>query len=447
MIDLDPFVNKTVDFAYNGCRLSFNLSHALFSSFDIDTGTKFLLRELASEESILGASSILDAGCGVGIIGITFAVACPGARVVMRDRDLLACAFAERNCRRNGIPALRLNIGSAPPASVNERGSESSNEQLQPRVIVAPGLLGEDDPFGPYDVILSNLPAKAGAEILSGFLRKASERLLSPGGCLAFVIVNSLAPQVDTWIGAAGLGLVRKSAGPGHTVFILRKAGPERVTAAASLSRSQMNPIRASPSFAELALAAGFYIRVSGPRSIGRYTIEASGYRGLPEFDTNGYATDLGVEALERAASGSLVRDFLVIEPGIGLSALWACRSMGPERVHAQSRDYLSLIATGANLAASFPLTSYIPRTSIEDEALPDVSIDAALVFPDVTPRVDPVKSCWELLARTTKRGAAVVIVTDSQAASRFEKAKPVGFRRTDKKRKKGLASCSFMRE
>jgi hypothetical protein len=417
MIDLTPFVNKTIDFAYCGSRLRFDLSHALFSSFDVDLGTRFLLKELAHEESVLGASSLLDAGCGAGIIGASFAAVCPEARVVMIDRDLLACAFSERNCRRNRLQVERLGIDG--PASRQTGGS---------RIIVTPGLLGEVDHFGPYDAVLSNLPAKAGPEILSRFLRTASATLLNPGGCLAFVIVNSLAGLAGPWIEAAGLSLERSRVGSGHTVFVTRKEG-------------------AAVPAAEKEEGIDFYVRASGPRSLGRYTLEASGYQGLPEFDTNSFATDLGIQALEGAAAGALVRDFLVVEPGIGLSALWACRVLGPERIHFLSRDYLALLASSANIAARFPRISCLPMASLDADSLPQASMDAILFFPDIIPRVDPVPGFWNLLSRTAKRGASAVVVSDSQSSFRLDKAKPPTFRKTGERKKKGWTATAYSRE
>jgi hypothetical protein len=101
---LDPLVNKTIDVAYRGVRLKFDLSHALFSSFDVDAGTRLLMKEIAHEPGIVGARRLLDAGCGTGIIGISLAASCPAMDVVMRDRDFRAVAFAARNAARNGLP-------------------------------------------------------------------------------------------------------------------------------------------------------------------------------------------------------------------------------------------------------------------------------------------------------------------------------------------------------
>ena len=201
MIDLKPLVNKTVDFAYRGARLGFDLSHALFSSFDIDTGTRLLLKEIAHDEILMKARSVLDSGCGAGIIGVSIAASCPEAKVVMRDKDILACAFSERNCWRNGIHAKRLNLDGNPSEPIAKRPPKhKENEERRNETIIAPGLLGEDDPLGPYDLIVSNVPAKAGPTILSWFVTTASKKLLNPGGRLAFVIVNSLADLADEWV-------------------------------------------------------------------------------------------------------------------------------------------------------------------------------------------------------------------------------------------------------
>jgi 16S rRNA G1207 methylase RsmC len=103
MIDLLPLVNKTVPLRFRGADLSLDLSHALFSSFGIDAGTKLLFKAIGRDEKLARAKRILDAGSGVGVIGLGVAAAFPDARIVARDRDLLAVAFSERNRRRNRI--------------------------------------------------------------------------------------------------------------------------------------------------------------------------------------------------------------------------------------------------------------------------------------------------------------------------------------------------------
>ena len=440
MIDLQPLVNKTVEFASRGARLSFDLSHALFSSFAIDTGTRFLLKEIAHDEALARAESILDAGCGTGIIGVSLAASCPSATVALRDRDLMACAFAERNCWRNGIPARRFGIDGAEAEPIAKRAPKHKNNAPRLKeVLIAPGLLGDADPFGPFDFVASNVPAKAGPAILERFVRVCEGSLLNPGGRLAFVIVNTLAPLADGWCAASGLALVKRVAGKGHTVFVLEKAALPGAAAPATAA------IPAAAVDAKSRLAP--YRRSGGDRQLGRCKAKVSGYQGLPEFDTASFATGLAIEALERACAGCLVRDFLVAEPGIGLTALWARAVLGPARIHALSRDFLALLATGANLEAQgAPAPEYLPMASLDLPAEPAAFCDAILWNPDEIPEYDDIVPAWRFLLKAAKAGAAVVIVGTATTIARFDKAKPSGVQRLGDKKRKGFAAAMYRR-
>lgn len=445
MTELHPLVNKTVEFAYRGARLGFDLSHALFSSFAIDTGTRLLLKDIAHDEAVTGASSILDAGCGAGIIGISLAASCPEARVVMRDRDILACAFSERNCWKNGIPAIRLGLDGIPAEPISKRTPKHKKiEERSGDLIIAPGLLGEDDPLGPYDAVLSNLPAKAGPVILKAFVGACAGKLLKPGGRLAFVIVNTLAALADEWCAASGMSLVRRTAAKGHTVFVMEKPGPATGAASAPGTTAAISATSAmtATSAAVGTAVTNLYTRSTAQRWLGRYQVRADGFWGLPEFDTTGFATDLAIEALEKACTGSLVRDLLVSEPGIGLAALWACKALGPSRVHAFSRDLLSLLATKSNLAAlPLPPAEYLPIQSIDGDRVGRAVFDAVLWFPDEVPEYDYIGPAWEFLDRAAKKGAGIAIVSSPTTISRFEKLKPAGMQRLGSKKKKGYES------
>jgi len=444
MIDLKPLVNKTVDFAYRGARLGFDLSHALFSSFAIDTGTRLLLKEIAHDELLAKAESILDAGCGVGILGISLAASCPGAKVVMRDRDILACAFSERNCWRNGIPAKRLDLEGNPVEAILKRAPKhKENEERLKDTIIAPGLLGDDDPLGPYDFIVSNLPAKAGPTILSRFIEICSSKLLNPGGRLGFVIVNTLAGFADEWCASSGMILVKKTIAKSHTVFLREKKAEAGSPAEPPELAPAQRPADGGPEGDRLLP----YRRSSASRRLGRYSVHAEGYWGLPEFDTTSFATSLAVEALERACAGSLVRDFLIAEPGIGLAALWAGKALGPARIHAASRDLLSLRATKANIEASGgPTPEFLPLQSIDIGQARDAMFDAILWHPDEIPEYDSISPAWEFLKRAAKMGAAIVIVASATTIARFERIKPAEMQRLGEKRSKGFAALMVRR-
>lgn len=447
--ELQPLVNKTVEFAYRGARLSFDLSHALFSSFSIDTGTRLLLKEIAHDEVITSAARLLDAGCGTGIIGISLAASCPAASVVMRDRDLLACAFSERNCWRNAIPVRRLGLdGTLAEPIAQKPPRQKKNAERTKEVIVAPGLLGEDDPLGPYDAVVSNVPAKAGPAILSGFVATCGKKLLKPGGRLAFVIVNTLSGMADAWCASSGLALVKKAAAKSHTVFVLEKPKAEKMAAGDSAdSESAPRPASGALTFEDRAKKIGFYVRSSMKQTLGRYAVKAEGYWGLPEFDTVSYATELAIEALSRASAGDLVRNFLIAGSGTGLPALWARKALGPQKIYAISRDLLSLFATKANLEIQgMAGAEFLPYSSTDTEAVPSADIDCALWFPDEIPEYDSIAPAWAFLHRTAKKGAAIVIVASSTTTARFERCRPQGIQRLGEKKKKGFSALMAIR-
>lgn len=454
MMDLSPLIHKTVEFAYRGARLHFDLSHALFSSYDVDSGTKLLLKEIAHDEIICSAGSILDSGCGVGVIGLSMAASCPNSRVVLKDRDLLACAVSERNAWRNGLSLVRMELDGSPAAPIAKKPPKhKKNQERSADLIIAPGLLAETDPLGPYDAILSNLPAKAGGPVLLSFLSRKAPELLNPGGRFAFVIVAPLAEAASEHCSAAGLKLVKRVSTKNHSVFIYEKpaeglpapgfkaSGPAAPGMAAPALTAPAEPEPAPPEFARAGLP-GSYLRSKGKRKLGNYKLPCFGIWGLPEFDTTSYATELALEALTKACAGSLVREFLVVNPGIGLSALWAQAALGCDRIQLVSRDSLSLQAATANLAAGFKeAVTSLCRSFTDADRFGDASLDALLCYPDEIPGYDYVEENWALIARVLKKAGAAVIVASPTVIARFEKARPSGMWKLGEMKKKGFTA------
>ncbi len=198
--DISRFVNKTVALRFKGRDLSFHLSHALFSSFDIDEGTRLLLKSIAQNVDLGAVRSVLDIGCGVGVIGAAVAARTASAAIVMQDRDALAAAFAAENCRLNHL------------------------EQVDVRCALAFHGLGDRT----FDLVTSNLPAKAGKPVLHSFFRHAAG-CLSAGGIAAVVIVAPLAPLARETLDALGCRIVHIEATRSYTVihFGAGQAGPE----------------------------------------------------------------------------------------------------------------------------------------------------------------------------------------------------------------------------
>jgi len=145
-----------------GQRLDMLATWGLFSPRELDAGSRLLLEQLELPKA--PEARILDLGCGYGPIGLTLARCLPDSQVLMVDKDFVAVDYANRNAQRNGI-------GNA-------------------RAILSNGLSHVTDE-GPFDLIVSNVPAKVGKEMWYIMLYDAKKHL-KPGGEIWFVSINGL---------------------------------------------------------------------------------------------------------------------------------------------------------------------------------------------------------------------------------------------------------------
>lgn len=139
--------------------LELQTTWGLFSPRAVDDGSRLLLDHLELAED----ADCLDLGCGYGVLGLCMARAAPRGHTLMIDKDFVAVEYAERNRRRNRI---------------DNASSLLSNgfDQVPP---------------GRFDVIVSNIPAKVGKEMLYIYLFDALERL-KPGGAFYIVTITGL---------------------------------------------------------------------------------------------------------------------------------------------------------------------------------------------------------------------------------------------------------------
>lgn len=457
---LDPLVNKTTDFAYRGVRLKFDLSHALFSSFDIDAGTRLLLKEIAHEPGIVEARRVLDAGCGTGVIGISLAASCPDMEVVMRDRDFRAVAFAARNASRNELAVQLLGLDGAELVQCTKRPfAKIKVAQRNAVLIAAPGLLCEPDSFAPYEAVVANLPAKAGQALLSQYFVAVHQELLREGGIFAFVIVAPLAELAMTWCADVGFEILRTVTTKNHMVCIARTGERRAGENAAKGVIVELQRARADQWFKA-------YVRSHAKKSIAGASLAWDGIQGLPEFNEPSFATLCALTLGRRVFAGSLVRRALVIEPGVGIVPLWCKGVLGSSEIILKSHDALALSASAWNLrragfdnpvhilepafakkenSAGEPVLDYAERGV---EVLAPFSIDAAILFPEDIPKFDSASYYWPLLSRVLKRGAAIVIASSATYIERFVRQKPSGFSKLPQaEHKKGWEAVAFRRE
>jgi 16S rRNA G1207 methylase RsmC len=414
-METEKYVLKVVPLRFRGADLNFELSHALFSSFDIDVGSRLLLKLVGKHIVPETVSRILDIGSGVGVLGIACARGYPGSTVAFRDRDALALAFTARNARLNKVK----------PAALDH-------------ALFLDGLAGSR-----YDLVLCNVPAKAGAPALGLFFRDLPG-ILSDTGTAAVVVVNTIAAAARQAIIDGGAEIWMAEGASGHTALLFRRA----TTSTEALDTSLQRTTASDPwSVRE---------RSDAMTKLGSARYRFKGYWGLPEFDTPSFATTLAADLSESFLSGGQLRRVGVINPGPGRLACFI-RARARSRIDLCGRDALALAAAERNLDLNWPGdagredmapgsgSGRVVVASIGD--LPDSAYDLVVEFADLTPRVDTLPGMWAEAERVLKAGGCYIVVMPSTAFDRFERRKPKGFSKLREKKKKGWACGLWRRE
>ena len=371
---ISRFVNKTAALRFKGRGLSFHLSHALFSSFDIDEGSRLLLKTLAQNVDLEAVRSVLDIGCGVGVIGAAVAAHAPSAAILLQDRDALAAAVAEENCRLNRLDHVEVRCALA-----------------------FHGLAGRT-----FDLVASNLPAKAGKPVLQSFLRHAAG-CLSATGIAAVVIVAPLASFARETLDALRCRVVHVEATRAYTVIHF---GAGQAVAETDAEREDMSP----------------YIRTSADFSTGSSAYSLRTAHSLPDFDTLGYAVKLSLDVLADAASA---RTVLVWNPGQGHLpvGLLAQRGRAISSLSIAGRDSLECAISALNLSSMGRPSARVTALASEADlaaAFPEGSFDLIVAAPRPIPRVPwqaDLAAAAELLL---KKGGELFVVGSSTDLHRF---------------------------
>lgn len=140
-------------------QLDFYTTWGLFSPRTIDNGSKMLLDFLDIEAH----HDCLDLGCGYGVLGLHMAKAAPEGQTLLVDKDFVAVDYSEKNRLANKIENASCLL------------SNGFNQI----------------PKQQFDIIVSNIPAKVGKEMLYIYLFDALE-YLKPGGSFYIVTITGL---------------------------------------------------------------------------------------------------------------------------------------------------------------------------------------------------------------------------------------------------------------
>ena len=92
----------TFAYTFRGHTLKFETNSGVFSKERVDFGTNVLLNSLPSLDD---TKSVLDVGCGVGIIGICIKKAYPNTSLTMVDINERCVELTSKNSSENAIDA------------------------------------------------------------------------------------------------------------------------------------------------------------------------------------------------------------------------------------------------------------------------------------------------------------------------------------------------------
>ena len=463
---IEAYGTKEVSFKFRGRSYLFSLSQELFSSAGIDTGSRFLLKvfsdylegktfpeNLSQEDSFSEFPiSILDAGCGAGVLGICAAgalsaitlprdstsgtlAARPSIRVRTQDRDELARLFTEYNARRNGLLL------------------ENFEAHTEPLLAFPPGQN--------WDLILTNIPAKAGLPVLEDFIRR-SARVLKKDGRVFLVAVNTLADFFRSRIAAAEAPLITEETGTQHTVFVYGPANEQIIA-----------PIIFDEKFPH---SYPFYIRNRSEYEMEDVSYSLDTVHGAPDFDNPGGAVQAAAKLAVKINLGSRLKDavkscdiqsqeketcLLIHDAGQGHFALWLSHYLASVQCQYRwvlsGRNILALAAARAALAAAlYKLTPDSPGIApsvipVADIFLENDRLGAAVkdrngfslitFFPETTADAG---SAWEGLKGLSAPGGIAIVGMSSAEAERFDRKKPPLWRRMGDIKRKGFRAIAY---
>jgi Methyltransferase small domain len=304
----DPYFKKTITARIQRRQLELDVAQDLFSGHDLDAGTRLLLRSLATPEHE-GRRRVLDLGSGYGPLGLGLKLLNRARELEMVDRDALAVEYSRRNAERNGM------------AGVDVRG----------------GLGWRGFGGGELDLVVSNLPAKAGDRAIRHFLLDGRPHL-SPGGMVAVVVIARLHELVQgILVPEAGVEVAYRHRAAGYSVFHYGFAS-DLALPGRSTEEATQDPL-------------GVYQRGNLELAFDDVRYRLRTVYSLPEFDTLAYHTRL--MAAQLLDGRRRPRRVLVFNPGQGHLPVLIGKAFSPDRITLAGRDLLALATAEANLAGN----------------------------------------------------------------------------------------------
>ena len=394
---LDALVFRRVGYRYRKHGFTFDLSQALFSSAGVDAGTHLLLALIAAEADSRDYERVVDLGSGTGTLGICLAGS-SGAALEAVDRDALAVVFTERNARLNGLERFSARVGLMPAAP----------------------------PDDARELVVSNLPAKAGEPVLRMLIAAILRRAALGGGASAMVVVKPLGTLLADELEQRGAEVLAERHTANHTAVVCRCPVVPEIAHDDELSAF----VRDSCEF-------------QGPER--PYVLQT--VYNLPEFDGLSFRTALAFDLLRESRVSASVLLY-----GCGQGHLLVGLAQRASRRCAfaiADRDVLSLRISvrNAERAGIEPVRSRTVPTAgclAEDDWAGRSSW--IVVNDDPTPGSGWNDEVLELSRSLLADGGRLLLVARSTAVSRFERAARSSYVRTAERRMHGYRASLFRR-
>jgi hypothetical protein len=309
-----------------------------------------------------------------------------------------------------------------------------------------------------WDLILTNIPAKAGNPVLEDFVGRSCS-LLNSEGRVIMVVVNTLADFFRETIAGVGAQLLLEEGSPGHTVFVYRTEAENHAL-----------PVNIAPGFLS---RYPFYLRASPSCDLEGISIKLETIHGASGFDKPGGAVIAAVKLLcrfgrEKMLCGGAVvgsdTPVLVHEPGQGFFSNWLLEFLRDDTNPTQKlilsgRNILSLEAARHNACSvNGAAVSSIPAVDLQPGK--DKLLEAAggqysfiAAFPELLPQTkdakmykdaDQLTAIWNSLPSLLAVDGLFLVAFGSSDAERFDRKKPHGITRMGSVKRNGFCALAY---
>lgn len=189
---LDEY-RKDIKFTAKLCdqNLNFTTTWGIFSPREIDGGTQLLMKYLKVESD----DDCFDLGCGYGPIGLTLAKLAPKGETLLVDKDFMAVEYSNKNAVLNSIDNAK---------AILSNGFQHVDQNKR------------------FNVIVSNVPAKVGKEMMSLMLHDAHKHLKEDGK-IYLVTVNGLRQYMKRNLKEIFSNYKKVKQGKAYTIHLAQK--------------------------------------------------------------------------------------------------------------------------------------------------------------------------------------------------------------------------------